>query len=125
MRDLPIATLMERHTWTIGLDDTVQSVEEAFAQRALTWAPVAGENGSVLGVISAADLLQFHAQKGDAAKTAAWQLCTYKPISVSADASIASVAALMVQHKIHHVVVIERGSLVGVVSSMDFVRTYA
>jgi CBS domain-containing protein len=113
---------MVRRTYTIGLDDTVQEIESLLAEKDLTWAPVVGANDVVLGVISTADILQFHAVKGDAGKVAAWQLCTYKPISVTADASISSVAALMVENRIHHVVVMDRGSLCGVVSSLDFVK---
>ncbi|MBX3619618.1 MAG: CBS domain-containing protein [Rhizobacter sp.] len=113
---------MARRTHTIGLDDTVQEVEALLAAHDLTWAPVVGEQGVVLGVISSADLLQFHAAKGQPDRVSAWQLCTYKPISVTADASISSVAALMVEHRIHHVVVMDGGTLCGVVSSLDFVK---
>jgi len=123
MKKKPISALMEARTWTIGLDDTVQTVEAFLADKGLSWAPVAGNNGAPLGVISTADLLQFHARQGDATQVLAWQLCTYKPICVTPDTPIATVAKLMVEHKIHHVVVIENGGILGVVSSLDFVKT--
>lgn len=124
MNTQPISSLMSARTWTIGLDDPVQTVEAFLADKSLSWAPVVGTNGVVLGVISSADILQFHAQKGDAGKVLAWQLCTYKPISVSPDTPIASVAKAMVDNRIHHVVVVDRGTICGVVSSLDFVKTF-
>lgn len=124
MKDQPISTLMERRTHTIGLDDSIEDVEAFFADNGLSWAPVVGANDVVLGVLSTADVLQFHAAKGDASQVSAWQLCTYKPISATADTPIAEVAAQMVQRRIHHVVITEQGVLCGVVSSLDFVKTY-
>jgi CBS domain-containing protein len=53
----------------------------------------------------------------------AWQLCTYKPVTVQGDASIQEVARLMVERQIHHVVVVEQGRVAGVVSSLDLLRT--
>lgn len=124
MNTQPISSLMSARTWTIGLDDPVQTVEAFLADKGLSWAPVVGANGAVLGVISSADILQFHAQKRDASKVLAWQLCTYKPISVSPDTPIASVAKAMVENRVHHVVVSEHGNICGVVSSLDFVKTF-
>lgn len=68
--------------------------------------------------------MQFHALKGDATKTQAWQLCTYKPICVTPDTAVVEVARKMVENKIHHVVVTEGGTISGVVSSLDFVKTF-
>ena len=54
----------------------------------------------------------------------AWQRCSYKPISVSPDTPISDVARLMIESKIHHVVVSDSNGIVGVVSSLDFVRMF-
>lgn len=124
MKNQAISTLMEQRAWTVGLDDTVQAVEAFLAEKGLSWVPVVGHNSVVLGVISAADILQFHAHKGDASKMAAWQLCTYKPISVTPDTPVAAVAKAMIENKVHHVVVVDKGSIRGVVSSLDFVKTF-
>jgi predicted transcriptional regulator len=119
-----ISTLMERKVWVVNMDDTVAHVEGVFAANGLSWAPVVEAGQTLVGVISEADLLQFHTQGRDAAAVRAWQLCSYKPITVSADTAISEVARQMVQHRIHHVVVIDAGDISGVVSSLDFVRTF-
>jgi len=51
-------------------------------------------------------------------------MCSYKPVVVDAETPIAVVAALMVERGIHHVVVTDRHGIAGVVSSLDFVRTF-
>ena len=120
----PISSFMERKVWVVDMDDTVADVEGVFAAKGLSWAPVVESNRTVVGVISAADLLQFHAQGRDSAAVPAWQLCSYKPITVSPDTPVSEVARQMVERKVHHVIVTDNGDIAGVVSSLDFVRTF-
>lgn len=124
MNNQSIASLMRHEVHPVGADDTIASVEQQMLARGMGWAPVVDEGGATLGVISSLDLLRFHADGKDAAKVCAWQICTYKPIAVPPDASVAEVARLMVEAGIHHVVIRDGHALKGVVSSMDFVRTF-
>ncbi|WP_374564858.1 cyclic nucleotide-binding/CBS domain-containing protein [Ideonella sp.] len=119
-----ISSLMQPRVWSIDMDDTISEVERQFAEQGLTWAPVLESKRTIVGVISAADLLQFHAQERDPARVAAWQLCSYKPISVDEHTPLAEVARQMTEQGIHHVVVTRGECIAGVVSSMDFVRTF-
>lgn len=118
-----IASLMHREVFTAGPDDTLQSVEAMLAANGLSWVPVV-DNGSVVGVISNSDLLRHHAAGALSPKVSAWQLCTYKPVTVRPDATLGEVARLMVESNIHHVVVTEGNEIKGVVSALDFVRTF-
>lgn len=120
-----VSSMMCRDVCIVGMDDTLASVEQRLAGRHLSWAPVLQDGGAVLGVISAADLLRLRAQGGDAQSVRAWQMCSFKPVAVSADASLREVARTMVERGIHHVVVMEGGDVIGVVSSLDFVREFA
>lgn len=121
----PISSLMQRPVCSAGMDDTVAQVEALLTDRRLNWVPVLEPTKrEAAGVISASDLVAFHSQGRDAAATRAWQMCTYKPVVVDAGTPIAMVAALMVERGIHHVVVTDRNGIAGVVSSLDFVRTF-
>jgi len=117
-----ISSLMQRRVWSVDMDDTIAQVDALLAEHGLSWAPVLDAGRAVVGVISATDLLQFHAQERDPATVRAWQLCTYKPISVDQATPLGEVARVMVERRIHHVVVTGDAGLVGVVSSLDFVR---
>lgn len=126
MTKAPISSLMQQPVCVVGMDDSVAQIEALLAGKHLTWVPVVEPGrGDVVGVVSASDLVGFHAQGRDAAATRAWQMCSYKPIVVGADTPVGVVAALMVERGIHHVVVTQGGGIVGVVSSLDFVRTFA
>jgi CBS domain-containing protein len=118
-----IASLMHREVFTASPDDTLQSVEAKLAANGLSWVPVV-DGGSVLGVISSSDLLRHHAAGVLSPKVSAWQLCTYKPVTVRPDATLGEVARLMVESNIHHVVVTDGNEIKGVVSALDFVRTF-
>lgn len=119
-----IATLMSRRLHSVDMDDTVAQVEALFTQQRLSWVVVLEERRSIVGVISASDLLQFHAQNRDAEAVRAWQLCTYKPVSVDLATSLSDVARTMLEQHIHHVVVMNGDAIAGVVSSFDFVRAF-
>ena len=119
-----ISLLMSREVHAVDMDASLADVERHFAETGLTWAPVLEEGRTVVGVVSVSDLLHWQAQGCDPQETRAWQLCTYKPVSASPDTPIVDVAREMVERGIHHVVVMDGDRLVGVVSSLDFVRTF-
>jgi CBS domain-containing protein len=120
-----ISSLMQRTISSVDMDDTVAQVEALLATNHLTWVPVLGASrGQVVGAISAWDIVNFHAQKRNADTTLAWQMCSHKPIVVDSETPLALVASLMLEGGIHHVVVTDRNGLAGVVSSLDFVRTF-
>ncbi len=120
----PISSFMERKVRTVDMDDTIAKIDSLFALEGLSWVPVLESKRTIVGAISASDLLQFHALGQDPNAVRAWQRCTYKPITVSPDMPVSEVARLMIERKIHHVVVIDSAGIVGVVSSFDFVRTF-
>jgi len=120
-----ISSLMQRSVTSVGMDQSVAQVEALLVSKRLTWVPVLNSSRrEALGVISAWDIVGFHAQGRDAATTHAWQMCSYKPIVVDLETPIATVAELMVERNVHHVVVVDRNGIAGVVSSLDFVRTF-
>jgi len=120
-----VSSMMSRDVCVVDMDDTLASVQQRLADRRLSWAPVLEGRGPVIGVIGAADLLRLHAQGGDAQAVRAWQMCSFRPMTVPADADLVDVARSMVERHMHHVVVTEGGTVVGVLSSLDFVREFA
>jgi CBS domain-containing protein len=122
---VPISSLMQRQVRFVSMDDTVQEVEERMLREGLAWVPVVeADAATVIGVISAHDLLRFRAEGRDAEGLKAWQLCTYKPIAVLPDTPLEEVAALMLERQVHHVVVMRGSVMEGVVSALDFVRAF-
>jgi CBS domain-containing protein len=115
---------MAKRLWTVGMDETVEQVEELLNTHKLSAVPVVDAKNTIFGIISTPDLLQFNASQKNPKVVRAWELCTHKPITVSPDTSVREVAKLMVDKKIHHIPVTENQKLCGFVSSLDFVEQY-
>lgn len=123
--DQKITSLMSTLVKSVQADDTVEAVSEELRRDGLSFVPVVERKGdALLGIITAADLLQFQAARRDPAAVHAWEICSYKPVEVTPDASVAEVAKLMVDQQIDHVVVVDNKTVKGVVSSLDFVRQF-
>jgi CBS domain-containing protein len=122
--DHKIASLMSTLVTTVQADDTVEAVSEQLRRDGLSFVPVVGKGDALLGIITAADLLQFQAARRDPAAVHAWEICSYKPVEVGPDATVAEVARLMVERQVHHVVVVDNKTVTGVVSSLDFVKQF-
>lgn len=120
----PISTMMKKQVWSAHIDDSVASVEHLLAEHQLSWVPLRDDTDHLVGVVSASDLLQFHARRLDPGQVPAWQVCSYRPIVVAPTATIAEVAFQMVARRLHHAVVMEGDAMKGVVSSLDFVRAF-
>ncbi|MDP1666819.1 MAG: CBS domain-containing protein [Methylobacter sp.] len=122
--DKPISSLMDKHVTTVDFNDTIFKVEEIMNSRKLSFVVVIDSNGSCFGVISYPDILHFHVKNRNPKIERAWELCTHKVIEVSSDTSSRETAKLMIKNKIHHIVITENESIVGIVSSNDFVTEY-
>jgi signal-transduction protein with cAMP-binding, CBS, and nucleotidyltransferase domain len=120
----PIASMMTKCVWTADSEDTVERVEELLSSHRISSVPVVDSQGVIFGIISASDLVRFHAAQKNPKAVRAWEIGTHKPIEVGPTALTGEVARLMVENRIHHVVVSENRAIVGMVSSLDFVEQY-
>jgi len=120
-----IHSIMSASLVTVDMQDTVRRVEEILNQHNLSSVPVIDpERHDCFGIISLKDIAHFNSAKRNPSAVLAWEMCTYKPLTASPQSSIEEVARLMLEHQIHHVVVVEHGVLKGLVSSLDVVAAY-
>lgn len=121
--DKPISSIMQKLVLPVAMGDTVDEVEAMLKSHRISCAPVySDEDGKILGIITAGDLSRLHAAGKDTRQIKAWEICSYRPLQVAPDTSIAKVAELMLEHRIHHVIVMQEGAMKGIVSSLDFVK---
>ena len=117
-----IADIMTVVVVTVDMQDSVHRVEEIMNEHSLSSVPVIDpERHDCFGIISLKDIAHFHAAGKNAQATRAWEICSYRPLTASPESSIDEVARQMVEHLIHHVVIVEAGLLKGFVSSLDIV----
>lgn len=118
-----ISSMMTAQTTSAGMDAPMTQVEELMRKNKVSALPVIeNEEGRVIGIISMRDIMRFHHEKRDPAAVSAWEICSYKPLTVSPDTSISDVAQLMVSHGVHHILVVKDLHTVGIVSALDFVK---
>jgi len=138
--------IMEIHVVTVGVNDPLSSVRRLFFDEGIHGAPVVDDQRRVIGIISTTDLLQAAFEKSDSERphatftndgietlgldaeetaTYSWDEprvrdhMTDSVVSVQPSASIAEVAATLRQHRIHRLLVVEDGALLGIVSIFD------
>jgi CBS domain-containing protein len=116
-----IAYLMDKKLVTVNLNDSAETVEKVMVSNHLSCVPVISSDGNCFGVISAPDLVQFHQARKNPMAQRAWEMCTHKIIEVSPDISIRGAAQLMLENNIHHLVVTEEDSVIGIISSLDII----
>jgi predicted transcriptional regulator len=137
---------------SVSPEEPLLQVHRLFVDEEITGAPVVDQDGRVLGVISSADLLRAVAEDHEAAATSpvylreliefsgpdwgivpqdfqdrlsqltAADAMSDRVIAVEPDTALEAVARTLRFHRIHRVLVEERGRLVGIITTFDLMR---
>jgi CBS domain-containing protein len=110
--------LMTRDVITAKPTMTVRNLAAVLIKNQISGAPVASKNGSIIGVVSEADILS---KKGKVVRA----IMSKKVIRVSEDTPVEEVAKLMMTHKINRIPVFRGNELVGIISRADVVGAIA
>jgi CBS domain-containing protein len=145
VRPRRVFELMNPDVVTLRLDHTLVEAQEILASKSVSGAPVVDAAGRVLGVVSQNDLVrkaahpdtvaqagQFfssvedYADLGTTPAVASSQhvsdVFTPRVYSVNRDTGVAVAANIMRERRIHRLLVIDKGVLVGIISSLDLLR---
>jgi CBS domain-containing protein len=111
---------------TISLDTPVSEIVQVMADAHISGLPVVGTDGSMLGVVSATDVLEAASERDEKRartdlfeNTTARDLMTPKPITIGADADAREAAQKMLYAEVKRLFVEDGGKLVGVISQTD------
>jgi len=110
--------IMTKEVITVKPSTTRDELAKILARNKISGVPVLDEEGSVIGVVTEADLLQ------KAGKTVG-ELMTKEVISVCEDTPIEEIAKILAEKGIKRVPVLKEGKLVGIVSRADIVKAFA
>ena len=120
-RTLPITAtdVMTREPIVIRPDASVHEAAELLSEHRISGAPVVGDDGKIVGIVSEYDLI---ARSG----TLVREVMTRDVVSVSDSAPIDRVRAILVTQRLKRVPVVDAaGRLVGLISRADLVRELA
>jgi CBS domain-containing protein len=110
--------IMTRDIITVKPQMTVKQLAMLLVKNQISGAPVAAEDGKIIGVVSEADIL---AKKARQVKG----IMSTKVISVNEDTSVEEIAQIMATRKVKRLPVMRGGKIVGIVSRGDIVNAIA
>lgn len=98
----------------------VVHLKEMFSRKGIGAVPVLEDDGTISGIVSATDVIK---SSDDALVVE--DIMSDRVHIVLKNNRVKDAAAVMVKHNVHHLVVMEDGKVVGMISTMDIARVYA
>jgi CBS domain-containing protein len=121
---LPVSALSADTVLRIRPDADLWSVAAALAAGDVGILVVA-DGDDIVGVVSERDVVKAIARRSDLDSTTAGTMCVHELVWCDVHAGVADVAEEMMERYVRHVLVEDRGKLVGVVSARDLLGAYA
>ncbi len=110
---------------TIGSDRTLADAHQAMRERGIRHLPVV-EGGKLVGIVSQRDLYLLGTLRGvDTRLERVSEAMSRDPYTVDPDEPLEDVARVMAQRKYGSALVVERGTVVGVFTTVDALRALA
>ncbi len=126
-----VRDLMAPAVQTLGRNDELSLADQVMTQKRFRHLPVLDEDGAVVGILSQRDMFRGAlakalgygtvAQDKMMASLAIKEVMTTDVTTIRPDAPVATAAALMLQHQIGCLPVVDAGKLVGIVTESDFI----
>ena len=113
---------MNRGAQTIGADESLLDAARHMKNLQIGSLPVRDGSGELIGMVTDRDIvIQCVADGADAASTTAGSVVGGALVTVEADTDIDQVLALMREHQVKRMPVMDGGSLIGMISESDLV----
>ncbi len=98
----------------------VTHLKDMFTRKGINAVPVLEEDGTISGIVSSSDVVSCHDES-----LLVEDIMSSKVHIAVKNNRVKDVAATMVKHGVHHLVVMDEGQVVGMISSMDIIKIYA
>ena len=112
--------VMSTDVRTAQVKDVVGPLRELMLDERLHAVPVLDEQKQLVGIVTSSDLVEEWAPQMGVSTVMSSDVVTIGPHTTVVDA-----ARSMVEHRVHHLVVVDRGGVVGILSSFDLLRHLA
>jgi CBS domain-containing protein len=114
--------IMQKPVLATTMRASARDVAAQLVRNEFSGMPVAERDGTLMGVVTEADILRVLGE-GKALETlTAADIMTEKPATVDLEAPLTEVIQILQEHRILRVPVTERGRLVGIISRSDIIR---
>lgn len=104
-------------------EDTLQTVSSLMSSNRVSALPVLDQNNNLIGIIAVWDIMVSFANIGeDIAKQTVADVMTNPVVTCSPDKTLSQAIALMGNHKISNIVIVDDTKIYGTLSSRDVLR---
>jgi len=114
--------VMTKEVITIGPDTGLEETVSRLVNNKISGMPVCDKDGSVVGMISEKDVLNF-IFSGNIKNTKVREAMSTHIISFPPDADLDKIALMMGEKQIRRVPILENGKLLGIVSRRSIIKT--
>ncbi len=115
-----VASIMTTAVHTVRTSDVIGPVRDLIIDKGIGCVPVVDDEGALRGIITSSDLVEEWA-----AQMGVQTVMSTEVVTVPPHRSVAEAARQMAMRHVHHLVVVERDVVLGVVSSFDLLMVLA
>ncbi|SRR5690606_3403125 len=101
-------------------NNKVTYLKDLLSRKNINALPVLEEDGTITGIVSSSDVAKCHDEN-----ELIQNIMSDRVHIVLKNNRVKDAAAMMVKNNVHHLVVMEEGNVVGMISSMDIIKVYA
>lgn len=109
---------------SVDMDESVQDVLDKTSWDKVSSVVVLDNDKNVVGIISEKDMIYAESLGIKKKDLKAWQICSKNIIKISPEDSIMGAARLMVDKKVHHVLIMTGDYVEGVISTLDVLKQF-
>ena len=107
---------------TVNTDTTVENVLKDIDWSSISCVVVTDTDKNVIGIITEQDMIYAESIGVKKSDLKAWEICSKRIIKIAPEDTISGAMKLMIDNKVHHVLVMTGDYLEGVVSSFDVMK---
>jgi len=117
-----VKDIMQTEVTTVSSTSTVEQSETIMLNTYRPCVPVIDDRGDCVGVLSHSDILRIRNDKKDVGTTYVQEIMSRNIVSVGPRSSVDNTMQLMLDHGIHHILVITDKKVCGIVSVTDIIQ---
>ncbi len=107
---------------TVNSETTIENVLNDIDWSKISSVVVEDDDKNVIGIITEGDMIYAESIGVKKSDLKAWEVCSKKLIKIDPHETIRGAAELMLEHKVHHVLVMTGDFLEGIISSFDVMK---
>lgn len=107
---------------TVNIDTTIENILMDIDWSTTSCIVVTDIDKNVIGIVTEQDMIYAESIGVKKSDLKAWEICSKKIIKIAPEDTFLGAIELMVEHKVHHVLVMTGDYLEGVISSFDVLK---